>query len=315
MTISNKFVTLAALVLASLTLTTSVNVHADTNNTSDTTVLTTVSDATSALTKAYETRDKKDIETAKSEIDALKSSALQKDLKVNYNNLTTFLSEINVATGATKKVEATLTSQDLSTAVDAVNALDATYQTNDHAALANRVTKAAALVKAKEAAAAKAAKEKADAEAKAKAEAEAKAQAQAQAEAKAQADRLAAETAAQEAAKADADAKAKAAADAATTATQAAQPQASSAQNSSGSYATPNGFSAGSAKEAVAMTESGGSYTAQNGQYYGRYQLTSSYLGGDFSPANQERVADSYVAGRYGSWDAAWAFHQANGWY
>lgn len=311
MTISNKFVTLAALVLASLTLTTSVTVHADTNNTSDTTVLTTVSDATSALTKAYETRDKKDIETAKSEIDALKGSALQKDLKVNYNNLTTFLSEINVATGATKKVETTLTSQDLSTAVDAVNALDATYQTNDHAALANRVTKAAALVKAKEAAAEKAAKEKADAEAKAKAEAEAKAQA----EAKAEADRLAAETAAQEAAKADADAKAKAAADAATTATQAAQPQASSAQNSSGSYATHNGFSAGSAKEAVAMTESGGSYTAQNGQYYGRYQLSSSYLGGDFSPANQERVADSYVAGRYGSWDAAWAFHQAHGWY
>lgn len=311
MTISNKFVTLAALVLASLTLTTSVTVHADTNNTSDTTVLTTVSDATSALTKAYETRDKKDIETAKSEIDALKGSALQKDLKVNYNNLITFLSEINVATGATKKVETTLTSQDLSTAVDAVNALDATYQTNDHEALANRVTKAAALVKAKEAAAEKAAKEKAEAEAKAKAEAEAKAQA----EAKAEADRLAAETAAQEAAKADADAKAKAAADAATTATQAAQPQASSAQNSSGSYATHNGFSAGSAKEAVAMTESGGSYTAQNGQYYGRYQLSSSYLGGDFSPANQERVADSYVAGRYGSWDAAWAFHQAHGWY
>lgn len=311
MTISNKFVTLAALVLASLTLTTSVNVHADTNSPSDTTVLTTVSDATSALTKAYETRDKKDIETAKSEIDALKGSALQKDLKVNYNNLTTFLSEINVATGATKKVETTLTSQDLSTAVDAVNALDATYQTNDHAALANRVTKAAALVKAKEAAAAKAAKEKADAEAKAKAEAEAKAQA----EAKAEADRLAAETAAQEAAKAEADAKAKAEADAASNAAPAAQPQASSAQNSSGSYATHNGFSAGSAKEAIAMTESGGSYTAQNGQYYGRYQLTSSYLGGDFSPANQERVADSYVAGRYGSWDAAWAFHQAHGWY
>lgn len=311
MTISNKFVTLAALVLASLTLTTSVNVHADTNSPSDTTVLTTVSDATSALTKAYETRDKKDIETAKSEIDALKGSALQKDLKVNYNNLTTFLSEINVATGATKKVETTLTSQDLSAAVDAVNALDATYQTDDHAALATRVTKAATLVKAKEAAAAKAAKEKADAEAKAKVDAEAKAQA----EAKAEADRLAAETAAQEAAKADADAKAKAEADAASKATQAAQPQASSAQNSSGSYATHNGFSAGSAKEAVAMTESGGSYTAQNGQYYGRYQLSSSYLGGDFSPANQERVADSYVAGRYGSWDAAWAFHQAHGWY
>ncbi|WP_172357191.1 LysM peptidoglycan-binding domain-containing protein [Lactococcus insecticola] len=81
------------------------------------------------------------------------------------------------------------------------------------------------------------------------------------------------------------------------------------------SYATPNGFSASSAKEAIAMTESGGSYTAQNGQYYGRYQLSASYLGGDYSAANQERVADNYVAQRYGSWEAAWAFHQANGWY
>ena len=34
--------------------------------------------------------------------------------------------------------------------------------------------------------------------------------------------------------------------------------------------------------------ESSGSYTAQNGQYYGRYQLTITYLNGDLSPANQE---------------------------
>lgn len=84
---------------------------------------------------------------------------------------------------------------------------------------------------------------------------------------------------------------------------------------STGNYSTSNGFTAGSAKEAVAMTESGGSYTASNGQYVGRYQLSSSYLGGDYSAANQERVADNYVAQRYGSWEAAWAFHQANGWY
>lgn len=51
--------------------------------------------------------------------------------------------------------------------------------------------------------------------------------------------------------------------------------------------------------------ESGGSYTATNGQYIGRYQLTDSYLNGDYSAANQERVADAYVAGRYGSWSAA----------
>lgn len=61
--------------------------------------------------------------------------------------------------------------------------------------------------------------------------------------------------------------------------------------------------------------ESSGSYTAQNGQYYGRYQLSLSYLNGDLSAENQEKVADAYVAGRYGSWSAAKAFWLANGWY
>lgn len=69
------------------------------------------------------------------------------------------------------------------------------------------------------------------------------------------------------------------------------------------------------AKEEVAQRESSGSYTAQNGQYYGRYQLASSYLNGDLSPENQEKVADNYVASRYGSWTAALAFWNANGWY
>ena len=69
------------------------------------------------------------------------------------------------------------------------------------------------------------------------------------------------------------------------------------------------------AKEVIAQRESSGSYTAQNGQYYGRYQLSLSYLNGDLSPENQEKVADAYVAGRYGSWSAALAFWNANGWY
>ena len=69
------------------------------------------------------------------------------------------------------------------------------------------------------------------------------------------------------------------------------------------------------AKEEIARRESGGSYTARNGQYIGRYQLTASYLNGDYSAANQERVADAYVAQRYGSWSAALAFWNANGWY
>ena len=67
--------------------------------------------------------------------------------------------------------------------------------------------------------------------------------------------------------------------------------------------------------EEIAQRESSGSYTAQNGQYYGRYQLASSYLNGDLSPENQEKVADNYVASRYGSWTAALAFWNANGWY
>ncbi|MBO0439883.1 LysM peptidoglycan-binding domain-containing protein [Candidatus Enterococcus ikei] len=70
-----------------------------------------------------------------------------------------------------------------------------------------------------------------------------------------------------------------------------------------------------SAKEWIAQKESSGSYGATNGKYIGRYQLDASYLNGDYSEANQERVADSYVAGRYGSWEAAQAFWMANGWY
>lgn len=70
-----------------------------------------------------------------------------------------------------------------------------------------------------------------------------------------------------------------------------------------------------SAKEWIAQKESGGSYSASNGQYVGRYQLSASYLNGDYSEANQERVADQYVTSRYGSWEGAQAFWQANGWY
>ncbi|MBO1308740.1 LysM peptidoglycan-binding domain-containing protein [Enterococcus sp. 669A] len=70
-----------------------------------------------------------------------------------------------------------------------------------------------------------------------------------------------------------------------------------------------------SAKEWIAQKESGGSYSASNGQYIGRYQLSASYLNGDYSAENQERVADQYVTSRYGSWEGAQAFWLANGWY
>lgn len=69
------------------------------------------------------------------------------------------------------------------------------------------------------------------------------------------------------------------------------------------------------AKAWIAARESGGSYTAQNGNYYGKYQLSRAYLGGDYSAANQERVANQYVASRYGSWSAAKSFWLANGCY
>ena len=84
------------------------------------------------------------------------------------------------------------------------------------------------------------------------------------------------------------------------------------------SYTAPASTVSGSeaeAKEWIAQKESGGSYTATNGRYIGRYQLTDSYLNGDYSAENQERVADAYVAGRYGSWAAAKNFWLNNGWY
>ncbi|WP_242362571.1 LysM peptidoglycan-binding domain-containing protein [Limosilactobacillus antri] len=69
------------------------------------------------------------------------------------------------------------------------------------------------------------------------------------------------------------------------------------------------------AKEWIAQRESGGSYTAQNGVHYGRYQLDLAYLGGDLSPQHQEEVAQQYMQNRYGSWQAAQAHWVANGWW
>ena len=86
------------------------------------------------------------------------------------------------------------------------------------------------------------------------------------------------------------------------------------AEESTTPAATVSGSEA-EAKEWIAQKESGGSYTATNGRYIGRYQLTDSYLNGDYSAENQERVADAYVAGRYGSWTAAKNFWLNNGWY
>lgn len=69
------------------------------------------------------------------------------------------------------------------------------------------------------------------------------------------------------------------------------------------------------AKRWIAMHESGGNYRARNGVCYGRYQLNIAYLHGNLSPKNQERVADNYVYGRYGSWVNAKKFWLVHHWY
>lgn len=79
--------------------------------------------------------------------------------------------------------------------------------------------------------------------------------------------------------------------------------------NSGYNYQATGSSSEEATKAWIANKESGGSYTATNGQYIGKYQLSASYLNGDYSAANQ------YVTSRYGSWVAAQQFWQSHGWY
>ena len=74
-------------------------------------------------------------------------------------------------------------------------------------------------------------------------------------------------------------------------------------------------YSSSSAKDIIMQRESGGNPTATNGQYYGLFQLGDHLISDGASVAEQHRVADNYVAERYGSWDAALAFWNANGFY
>jgi len=69
------------------------------------------------------------------------------------------------------------------------------------------------------------------------------------------------------------------------------------------------------AKNWIAYRESSYSYTARNGNCYGRYQLLRAYLHGNYSAVNQEKMANKYVSGRYGSWTHAKKFWQAHHWY
>ncbi|MFT8477143.1 LysM peptidoglycan-binding domain-containing protein [Lactobacillus sp. UCMA15818] len=69
------------------------------------------------------------------------------------------------------------------------------------------------------------------------------------------------------------------------------------------------------AQDYIVQHESGGNYNARNGKYIGKYQLDSSYLKGDYSAENQEKVAKEYVMQRYGSWTKAMEHWKENNWY
>ncbi|WP_395320337.1 LysM peptidoglycan-binding domain-containing protein [Fructilactobacillus frigidiflavus] len=94
---------------------------------------------------------------------------------------------------------------------------------------------------------------------------------------------------------------------AATPAPAAAQP-AAPAPKAAAAPVSSNGTMSG-----IAQAESGNDYNARNGQYIGKYQLSESYLNGDHSPENQERVAQQYAVSRYGSVEAAAAYHASHG--
>ena len=80
-------------------------------------------------------------------------------------------------------------------------------------------------------------------------------------------------------------------------------------------YESDDAEAEAAAKEWIAWRESGGDYNSRNGQYVGKFQLSEDKLNGDWSPENQEATADAYVAERYGSWQAAKEFWEANNWY
>lgn len=91
--------------------------------------------------------------------------------------------------------------------------------------------------------------------------------------------------------------------------------QASTTQNTQAASTSTASSSDEAAMAYIAAGESGGSYSARNGQYIGKYQLSADKLNGDYSAANQERVASAYAVSRYGSWSAAaahWAAYR--GW-
>ncbi|WP_290033109.1 LysM peptidoglycan-binding domain-containing protein [Ligilactobacillus cholophilus] len=99
------------------------------------------------------------------------------------------------------------------------------------------------------------------------------------------------------------------------TATSTQSTQQNTQQTSTQSYTSNVSGDEASARAWIIQHESGGNYEARNGRYYGAYQLDINYLNGDLSKANQDRTADSYVKGRYGSWVNAKNFWLSHNWY
>lgn len=85
--------------------------------------------------------------------------------------------------------------------------------------------------------------------------------------------------------------------------------------DSRGSIEPPLDGAEKSARDYIIQHESSNNYNARNGRYIGKYQLDQNYLHGDFSPANQEKVAAQYVQQRYGSWVNAKQHWVKNNWY
>lgn len=93
------------------------------------------------------------------------------------------------------------------------------------------------------------------------------------------------------------------------------QQQAANNNQQSNNNNNNSNSSESAAKAWIVAHESGGNYNARNGQYVGAYQLSASYLHGDYSQANQDRVANQYVASRYGNWVNAQKHWEQFGWY
>lgn len=89
----------------------------------------------------------------------------------------------------------------------------------------------------------------------------------------------------------------------------------SSSESKVSAVGTGESSAEASARAWIVQRESGGDYNARNGKYIGKYQLDKSYLNGDYSPANQEKIAERYVKQRYDSWVNAQKHWQTHNWY